>query len=447
MVDLVIADAVDSVLLRTPDSDLAGVPSIAFSPDFSTTSSPLSSAPTTPDIASELLVAVSESYPGIVTSHSNSWEDILEIEEGLRCDSIEYRSTGLSFLGSSTSIFSKLSASFLVPSQSISPSKFLQPSTPCRTRSNSLLPQFTQDITSPSYKADTSWNGDGISMIATPGGTPPQSPGCYTSVFDFSMYEADRRFGRIMDKKTLDAALPLTSSTLLLPVPITPSRYHGDLPAICTPNNSPEKERRVPGTLDAVTLVQLLEDPTKMHRPANTGLRPLLLPCQAAKRHSLDLTAFHTRQRSGPRPLMLPQQLAKRPAPPTRSSTLDVGIIHGRQSSFMRKSMSVQDCRSGSSQHPDPTSPPRQSRLFSDILTLLKRNDDSNVEPLVDLSTTTETDEPSQQRILPSSSLFMSPESSMIMESIDQEGRLLAIIGLLDDAMSREDVACLPQAV
>lgn len=394
-------------------------------------------------MADELLIAVSESCPGIVTSHTITWEDAFNAEDGLGSDLIERRNTGLSFLGSSTSIFSKLSANLLVPSQSTSPSKFLHSSTPCRSRSNSLLPRYTQDISCTPFKSDTSWCGDNTSMIATPGGTPPQSSGCYTNVFDLSMYEPDRRFGRILDKNTLDAAPPSAASASALPVPITPSRYLGRLPTICTPNNSPEKGRHVPGTLDAATLVELLDDFTNMHRPANNGLRPLLLPRQAAKRHSLDIASFPTRQRTGPRPLMLPQQLAKRPPPPPRSSTLDVGILHGRQSAFMRKSLSAQDCRLGSPKQQDLTSPPRQSRLFSDIFTLLKRDDDTNVEPLIDLSTTVP-EEDTQQGILSSSSLYMSPESSMIMESIDQEGRLLAIIGLLDDA-NRGDIRQMEQ--
>ena len=175
-----------------------------------------------------------------------------------------------------------------------------------------------------------------------------------------------------------------------------------------------------------------------LHRPANTGLRPLILPRQAAKRHSLDISTLPASQQSGPRPLMLPQQLAKRPPAPTRSTTLGVGLIHGRQSSFMRKSISDQDCRLDSPRVRNVTPPPRQSRLFSDIMTLL--NDDGELydEPLVDVSTTISTVD--SQQSVPGSSVYMPSESSMIMESIDQEERLLTLIGMLGEARSREQM-------
>ncbi|CAL1716168.1 unnamed protein product [Somion occarium] len=451
-INSLIRDAVHSALLDPEDSvspimTSVGCPTLAHSPDFSVMSTPFTSTPTTPDLANELLIPIAESRPRIVTSHANPWDGELDLdlESGLGTFVGEHRGSPnpQSLPGSSVSLFSKLNVKLLTSSRPGSPSlasKFLLPSTPCRSRSNSTLPQFAQDITKePLYADGPSWCGDDISTAATPGGSPVRPPTCYTNYFDFSIYDdlPDRRRSCVLDESSCDSILPSKKPRpLSLPIITSEMLYDEEVPNAHTPYNSPEKTRcaliapLAPTRLDDEQLVRLLEDPDKMYRPFNTGLRPLILPRQAAKRHSLDVSLI--RQGSGPKPLMLPQQLANKPLP-ARSSTLDTLP----QKTLLRRSMSVQDYLF--SQERKQATPPRQSRLLNDILALL--NHDGTLEPLADMSGMATGD--SQKPILEDSFQRLSPESSIILDGTGQEDGFLAVLGLLDEAIpsaSSEDM-------
>ncbi len=115
-----------------------------------------------------------------------------------------------------------------------------------------------------------------------------------------------------------------SDSLLVPPLPATiasspTSPFLALPPHAPTPYNSPHRasgefiDPSSPTALKEEVLNQVLGDDTKMYRPANTGLRPLLLPKEVAKRNPQEaLMAPVTRNTTFcPKTLMLPQKVAR----------------------------------------------------------------------------------------------------------------------------------------
>ncbi|KAI0076193.1 hypothetical protein K474DRAFT_1663317 [Panus rudis PR-1116 ss-1] len=423
-------------------------PTLVFSPGHHYTnaslhspySSPLSgtSVPVTPIIDEEVLIRAGVNMPPqIVTPNvhddSNASWNMSALEGGMIGLGVEMeRDSDVPLFGSSGSLLGKLNRVNLstpLPSFGSKLSRYLHASTPNRFRSNGgLLPQSIHDVGVPQSRSF--WQMNDISILATPGTSPSRldtNPCTREPDQSFSTCEPDRRHARILDSSACEAILPLApflgTSSITQPARLkpmispSPSAAYLGKPSVgvpTTPFNSPEKaekarfgpslvptaqspsaprttvHRNVGMRMDIDALTRLLEDPTKMHRPVNTGLRPLILPRVAAKRHSLDITeigiASLRKASVGPRPLLLPQQLANRP-PSTRSNALTATpqgptTLSKISKTALRRSMSLHDILipvppipvETQEATPRKTTGHRNTHLMDEILTILNRS-------------------------------------------------------------------------
>lgn len=286
-------------------------PPLVDTSDPSISSPLLPNSPATPLLSDALLQQSSHSIVNIADSPSWHAGTALDLESGLNCQSCEALGSdpqSHSHLDASCQTSSKLNASLLSLTRPGTPIITLSKvaaciQTPSLSRPSTPLPQYNQDLlslgTSPTAQLDA--NDSPLPSFHI---VPPEE----------ARQNRARRCALTLPSSN-SLLVPLSSGLPSLPT----SPFLGLPPHAPTPCNSPLRasyeflNHVAPPPFKEAALTQVLEDEAKMYRPANTGLRPLLLPKEVAKRNPQEPPVLPVvrRQSFCPKSLVLPQKVAR----------------------------------------------------------------------------------------------------------------------------------------
>ena len=286
----------------------------AFSPDLPDSPETPTHCDTFPPFHSRSLIEAAETL---------SWHTISEpdIESGLGYNHPDTPPLGIrsaSSLELCGKTPTKLNVTILGNSTSLSPGSVLSRVAACihpsshASQSSNPLPQFHQEYlvghTGVQVDACCVDNASGIFSNAP----------CPLPSFTLIPPNADFDNPILLDiaEPSDSSLIPFSSALPSLPT----SPFLALPPHAPTPCNSPHRagseflNQVTPSPFKKEVLTEVLGDGIKMYRPTNTGLRPLLLPKEVAKRNPQEVifnlapvrnTGFH------PKPLMLPQKVAR----------------------------------------------------------------------------------------------------------------------------------------